>query len=562
MLRIALAQINTTVGDFEGNFQKISQFIRRAREVCVDVVVFPEMSVTGYPPEDLLLKERFIAENMKMLQRIVRETANITAIVGFVNKNAKSEIFNAAAVIHDQKLKGVYHKGELPNYGVFDEKRYFTQGSENKVFDLHRMIFGVSVCEDIWVKGGPCRSQVEAGAKLLINISSSPYHFAKDRVREEVLRGWAKKNKVHVAYVNLVGGQDELVFDGRSMVLAPNGKLIAAGKQFAEDLIIADLDIPSGRGVRKHKSVKSVAVERSLKQDSRLKISGQVTKRFNPAEEIYHALVLGTGDYIRKNGFKKVVVGLSGGIDSSLVAAIAREAVGRENVIGVSMPSQYTSKETKSDAQLLAKNLGIRFLEVPIRGIFSTYVFVLSSVFAGQKMDITEENLQSRIRGNILMALSNKFGWLVLTTGNKSEIAVGYCTLYGDMSGGFAVIKDVPKTKVYEIARFINKTQGRIIPESVLKRAPTAELRENQKDQDTLPPYDILDDILKQYVERHQSVEEIIKRSNNPQTVYKVAKMVDKSEYKRRQAPPGVKITPRAFGRDWRLPITNKFREL
>lgn len=561
MIRIALAQINTTVGDFEGNANKIIQSIRRAREVCVDVIVFPELAVSGYPPEDLLLKERFVGENLRVLRAIVPATRNITAVVGFVDRDARGNIFNAAAVIHDRKLKGIYHKQELPNYGVFDEKRYFCPGRGNKVFSLDQSVFGVSICEDIWVKDGPCGDQVRSGAKLLINVSSSPYQFAKDKTREDILRGWAKKNKVYVAYANLVGGQDELVFDGRSVILDPQGKIIAAGRQFAEDLVIVDLDIPVAKRTRPYKGVTAVTVSREVKQDSRLRIPGQVAKRLGSAEEIYRALVLGTRDYILKNGFKKAMIGLSGGIDSSLVAVIAREAIGRENVIGVSMPSPFTSKETKADAKLLARNLGIRFLEVPIKGIFSTYLFILRNIFAGQKVDITEENLQARIRGNILMALSNKFGWLVLTTGNKSEFAVGYCTLYGDMSGGFAVIKDVPKTKVYEIARFINKASGRIIPESVLKRAPTAELRADQIDQDTLPPYDILDDILRDYVEKHQSVDKIARRSFSRQVVNQVAKMVDRSEYKRRQSPPGIKITPRAFGRDWRLPITNKYRE-
>ncbi len=561
MLRIALAQINTTVGDFAENAGKIIQCIRRAREVCVDVVVFPELAVSGYPPEDLLLKERFVDENIRALRAIVSAARNITAVIGFVDKNSQGKIFNAAAVIHDRHLKGVYHKSELPNYGVFDEKRYFSSGGQNKIFNLNQSLFGVSICEDIWVTKGPCGGQIRAGAKLLINISSSPYHFAKDKTREEVLRGWAKRNKVYVAYANLVGGQDELVFDGRSMILDPQGKLIAAGRQFAEDLVIADLDVPAARKNVRSKGLKIVKVSSELKHDSRLKIPGRIARRLGSAEEIYRALILGTRDYILKNGFKKVVIGLSGGIDSSLVAVIAREAIGRENVIGVSMPSPFTSKETKSDAKSLAKNLGIRFLEIPIKDIFSTYLFILRNIFAGQRMDTTEENLQARIRGNILMALSNKFGWLVLTTGNKSEFAVGYCTLYGDMSGGFAVIKDVPKTEVYEITRFINKTQGRIIPESVVKRPPTAELRANQKDQDTLPPYDILDDILKDYVEKHRSVDKIARRNYSWQVVNQVAKMVDRSEYKRRQSPPGIKITPRAFGKDWRLPITNKYRE-
>ncbi|OGX30893.1 MAG: NAD+ synthase [Omnitrophica WOR_2 bacterium RIFCSPHIGHO2_01_FULL_48_9] len=562
MLRIALAQINTTVGDLEGNLVKMAQFIRRSREVGADVVVFPELATTGYPPEDLLFKKHFVEDNLRMLKKLMPETANITAIVGCVDVNAQGKLFNAAAVIHNHRLQGMYHKKELPNYGVFDEKRYFTAGSENKIFLLNQNTLGISICEDIWTPAGPCREQITAGAKILINISSSPYHFAKDKLREDVLCGWAKEYKVYVAYTNLVGGQDELVFDGRSMIVDPRGQVIAAGKQFAEDLVIADIDIPKKSKIKKIKNVQSIAIPKAAHEDARLKIAGQVARRLDPAEEIYQALVLGTRDYLQKNGFKKAVIGLSGGIDSSLVAVIACAAIGRENVVGVSMPSQFTSVGTRSDARILAKNLGIQLMEVPIAGILSTYLFVLRNEFAGQQVDTTEENLQARIRGNILMALSNKFGWLVLTTGNKSEIAVGYCTLYGDMSGGFAVIKDVPKTKVYEIARFINKTQNHVIPDTVLKRAPTAELRENQKDQDTLPPYDVLDDILKYYVEDRQSAEKIIKRQLNAQLVEKVIKMVDRSEYKRRQAAPGIKITPRAFGKDWRLPITNKYKEV
>ncbi len=561
MLRIALAQINSTVGDFNGNFQKIAQFIRRARELCADIVVFPELAITGYPPEDLLLKKHFIKDNINILRKLIPETKNITAIVGYVDLTAQRELANAAVILHNQRLKSIYHKSNLPNYGVFDEKRYFVAGQKNKIFILNQISFGLSICEDIWVPQGPCQRQIAAGAKVLINISSSPYHFAKDKAREEILKQWAQKYRVFVAYANLIGGQDELVFDGRSMILSPQGKVIAAGRQFAEDLVIADIDFSRKPKLKSIKGVECVSLPTVSSADSRLRIQGNIVPRLKAVEEIYQALVLGTRDYVQKNGFKKVVIGLSGGIDSALVAVIACAAIGRENVVGVSLPSRFTSKGTRADAKILAQNLGIRLIEIPIEGIWSTYLFVLRDEFTGQKFDITEENLQARIRGNLLMALSNKFGWLVLTTGNKSEIAVGYCTLYGDMSGGFAVIKDVPKTKVYTVAKFINKTMGKIIPESVLKRAPTAELRKNQKDQDTLPPYDVLDDILKYYVEDRQSAQQISKRHFNPQLVAKVIKMVDRSEYKRRQAAPGIKITPRAFGKDWRLPITNKYKE-
>jgi len=407
----------------------------------------------------------------------------------------------------------------------------------------------VSICEDIWTQKGPCRKQAKAGAKVLINISSSPYYAGKGKERENLIIRQAKQNKIYVCYANLVGGQDELVFDGASMVVDPQGKIVAAGKQFEEDLVVADLDVG--------------------KKSSRLPMNGPIAKRLDPVEEIYQALVLGTRDYIQKNGFKKAVIGLSGGIDSSLTALIACDAIGKENVVGISMPSRFTSEGTRSDARVLAQNLGITFKEIPIGTVWQAYLETLKGEFAGCKSDITEENLQARIRGNILMAFSNKFGWLVLTTGNKSEIAVGYCTLYGDMAGGFAVIKDVPKTKVYDLVRFRNNLNSKnVIPESVFIRPPTAELRENQKDEDSLPPYDILDPILEQYVELDRDVTDTnhdlsLKNKGriDVHLIEKVANMVDRTEYKRRQAPPGVKITPKAFGRDRRLPITNRYRE-
>jgi len=560
MLRIVLAQINTTVGDLEGNYQKIIDYILRGRQVSVDVIVFPEIAVTGYPPEDLLLKKYFVADNIKILKKIIVQTTNITAIVGFVDRNKKGELFNAAAVMDNKKLIGVYHKEALPNYGVFDEKRYFLAGENNPIFVLDHMKMGVSICEDIWTPHGPCEAQAKAGVQILINISASPYHFEKWKEREKILRQWVKKHKVFVCYSNLVGGQDELVFDGSSMILNPQGKIVARGLQFEEDLVIADIDVRPARGTKRLRGLQVLSIPKIVHQESRLPIRGKVVPHLQPIEEMFKALVLGTRDYVIKNGFKKVAVGLSGGIDSSLVAVIAKEAIGKENVVGITMPSQFSSSETQSDAKQLAKNLGIRCVEVPIKAIFDSYVQALKNDFAGLPFNITEENLQARIRGDILMAFSNKFGWLVLTTGNKSEIAVGYCTLYGDMSGGFAVIKDVPKTTIYAMAEFVNKKFGNVIPESVLKRAPTAELKENQKDQDTLPPYEVLDPILQAYVEEHRSLFDIAKKTKDMKTIQDVVKMVDRSEYKRRQAPPGVKITPRAFGKDWRLPITNKYK--
>lgn len=560
MLRIALAQINTTVGDLEGNGRKISEGIVRAREVSADIVAFPEMAITGYPPEDLLLKKHFVDDNRKVLKKILPVSAHIVAIVGFVDADDQGRLYNAAAVIHDKKLVGVYHKVRLPNYGVFDEKRYFVPGEKNPVFAVNGVTIGVSICEDIWVLDGPCKEQAQAGAQVLINISSSPYHCEKWKMREKALRPWARKYKTFTCYTNLTGGQDELVFDGGSFILDPSGKRIALGKQFEEDLVVADLDIPARRKVSQN-TLKVFSIKRSIAEDARLSIKGKDRQYFEPVEEMFRALVLGTRDYVSKNGFKKVVVGLSGGIDSALVAVIAREAVGKENVIGVTMPSRFSSTETLSDAKLLTKNLGIRCIEVPIQGIFEVYLKALEQEFSQTPQNIAEENLQARIRGNLLMAFSNKFGWLVLTTGNKSEIAVGYCTLYGDMSGGFAVIKDVPKVEVYKLSEFVNRSIGHVIPESIIRRAPTAELRDNQKDQDTLPAYEDLDPLLKSYVEEHRSWAEMVKRHKSEDMIKKVVKMVDQSEYKRRQAPPGIKITPRAFGKDWRLPITNKYKE-
>ncbi|MEW5758945.1 MAG: NAD+ synthase [Candidatus Omnitrophota bacterium] len=540
LLRIGLAQINSCVGDLEGNRKKIFEFVEKAKENACDLVVFPELAITGYPPEDLLLKKHFISDNIKTLNSLVKEIKQITAVIGFVDQN-KNHIFNAAAVITDGKLKGIYHKKNLPNYSVFDEKRYFESGFKNPLFKVGKFICAVNICEDIWEEGGVYAQQKKSGANLLINISASPYYIDKINLRKKMLSRRAKDLNDFVCYCNLVGGQDELVFDGGSFIFDKKGKLIAFGKQFQEDLLIADLGIvgaaPSGRP-------KNIGQPRQM---SRL-------------EEVYSALVLGTRDYITKNGFKKVVIGLSGGIDSALVVAIAVDALGRENVVGVSMPSQYTSLGTKTDAEILAKNLKIKFLTIPIDGIFNTYLDNLQKEFSGRAKDTTEENLQARIRGNILMSLSNKFGWLVLTTGNKSETSVGYCTLYGDMAGGFAVIKDVFKTLVYDLAYFRNE-KDKIIPETIFTRSPSAELKENQRDQDSLPDYEVLDHILKGYIEEDKSIEQIIAKKFDADIVKKVIKLVDTNEYKRRQAPPGIKITPKAFGKDRRLPITNKYNK-
>jgi len=543
MIRIALAQINPTVGDLLGNRQKIVDYINRATKRQADIVVFPEMAICGYPPEDLLLKDHFVKDNIKVLRSIAQKSRKIIIIVGFVDVDKNKILYNAAAVLERGKIKGVYHKENLPNYGVFDEKRYFEPGHSNKIFASGKIKFAVNICEDLWVDQGPYLRQVRKGIDFMVNISCSPYDVGKLAQRERLIKMRAKKTKTAICYLNLIGGQDELVFDGGSLVFDAQGQMVASGKQFEEDLVLVDLKI-QGKNDKKNRKI----------------VKGNIATRYTRLERIYKALVLGTHDYINKNRFQKVIIGLSGGIDSALVAAIAVDAIGKDNVIGMTMPSRYTSKGTYSDAKRLAVNLGIKLLEVPIENIFKTYLKALSKEFKGLRSDAAEENIQARIRGNILMALSNKFGWLVLTTGNKSEVAVGYCTLYGDMSGGFAVIKDVPKTKVYELVRFRNKRGHSVIPQSVIDRAPTAELRRNQKDQDALPRYDVLDSMLEAYVEKHHPLAKVAKKGTK-HIAKDIIEQVDFSEYKRRQAPPGIKISLRAFGKDWRLPITNKYKE-
>lgn len=563
MLRVTLAQINVTVGDLPGNQKKILDYLEKAKAVKSDIVVFPELVLTGYPPEDLLHKEHFVRDNLKSLKEIAATVKDLVVVLGFVDIDKNKNLYNAAAVITRGKVQGVYHKHDLPNYGVFDEKRYFTEGVQHPLFLFNDMCFGVNICEDIWQDEGIYLSQAQNGAMLLLNLSSSPYDYEKLERREKLLVKRAKECKAYICYANLVGGQDELVFDGGSFVVGPKGKIIARAEQFTEDLLVVDLPIDDERRKRRG-PVKMIDLPTDGELIGRARIDAHknIMPRMHQDERIFKALILGTRDYVLKNGFKKVLIGLSGGIDSSLVAVIAREAVGCENVIGITMPSQFSSAETRGDAQAIAENLGIEFKEIPIKEINDVYLKALAPGFSGLPSNVAEENLQARVRGNILMAYSNKFGWLLLTTGNKSEIAVGYCTLYGDMSGGFAVIKDLPKGKVYEISRLANNILGPVIPESVFDRAPTAELRPNQKDQDTLPPYDLLDKILQAYVEDHSSLAAIIKKFGNPQVVKDVIRMVDSSEYKRRQAPPGIKITPRAFGKDWRLPMTNKYREI
>ncbi|MBF0485800.1 MAG: NAD+ synthase [Candidatus Omnitrophica bacterium] len=555
-LRIALAQINATVGDLVGNKTKVVEFCARAKAAGADIVAFPELCVTGYPPEDLLLKEHFITSNLKTLKEIASGVRGIVAVVGFVDRGKTGELYNAAAVIHSGKVRLVYHKQALPNYSVFDERRYFTPGDRDGIFVLNGVPVGVSICEDIWVNDGAVARQAKAGVKALINISSSPYEAGKRAERLKLVSSWAQKAGAYVCYVNLVGGQDEIVFDGASMVVSPSRKLLTAGMQFSEDLVMADMNAaPSKKTFRKAVVLKSLGVS------EKPKFLPALPEPLLPIDEVYDALVLGTHDYITKNGFQKVLIGLSGGIDSSLVAAIACDAVGASNVVGISMPTKFNAEGTKNDARQLAQNLGIQFHEIPIQLVLEANLKLLEPFFQGLPFGLAEENLQSRIRGNILMAFSNKFGWLVLTTGNKSEMATGYCTLYGDMSGGYAVIKDILKMKVYALSQLVNDRAGcEVIPRSVFDRAPSAELRENQTDQDSLPPYPELDALLVAYVEEHHSFKEMLKKGAQEPALRKVISLVDRSEYKRRQAPPGVKISKRAFGKDWRLPLTNHYK--
>lgn len=573
-IRIALSQINCCVGDIEGNRDKIIDNIRKAEELKADIVCFPELAVTGYPPEDLLLKPRFIEKNHEALDEIAEAARSIIAIVGFVYR--ESDIYNAAAIIQDTEIINIYKKIYLPNYGVFDENRYFQSGDEYSVFRYGDTTFGVSICEDIWYPGDPMRKQVISGnAQFIVNISSSPYYRNKPKKREQMVKTRANDYSTVVAFCNLVGGQDELIFDGNSAVIDERGDVISRAKGFEEDLLVTDIDIEkifqsrlSDPRVRKnrsefeaHNSLNVYQLDERKEGSERPEISSPVNDLYEGEEEIFKALVLGTHDYVTKNGFENVVIGLSGGIDSSLVAAVAVEALGSENVYCVSMPSQYSSSGSISDSELLTRNLGIELITIPIKDIFNSYLYSFKPIFKGLSADNTEENIQARIRGNLLMALSNKFGWLVLTTGNKSEMSVGYTTLYGDMAGGFAVIKDVPKTVVYGLSRFYNHYKGsEVIPESVITKPPSAELSPGQKDSDTLPDYETLDRILNLYIEDHLSAQEIIKKGEDPGIVNKIVRMVDLNEYKRRQSPPGIKITSRAFGKDRRFPITNRFR--
>jgi NAD+ synthase (glutamine-hydrolysing) len=574
--RLALAQINTTVGDIPGNTAIMLDCIQRARDARVDLIAFPEMATTGYPPEDLLFKPTFLRENVAAMEQIVAAARDTAVVVGYVHMG--KDIFNAAAVGYDGKLVDVYRKMYLPNYGVFDEDRYFRRGDTCPVYVINGVSVGVNICEDVWYPVGPIAVQRDSGAELIVNINASPFHAGKRAYREKMIATRAADNELFVAYLNAVGGQDELVFDGASLVCDMNGDLVTRGPAFKESLVITDLDIEAVFRTRLRDSrprKENPAILREIGTPKVVQVSGFEPQERPPlppsghapqmeeVEEVYHALVLGTGDYLRKSGFAKVLVGLSGGVDSALTATVARDALGPDNVVGITMPSRHSSEGSVSDARDLADNLGIELWNVPMEPAHLAFGDILEPFFRGTEPNVAEENVQARIRGNILMTISNKFGWIVLTTGNKSEMAMGYATLYGDMAGGFAVIKDVPKTLVYRLCQWRNQhgDSHPVIPQAIINKAPSAELKEGQLDQDTLPLYEVLDPVVKAYVEEDCSYQEMVALGFDPQVVRQVISAVDRNEYKRRQAPPGVKITPRAFGKDRRLPIVNHYRQ-
>jgi NAD+ synthase (glutamine-hydrolysing) len=570
-LRLALFQMNPTVGDIAGNEARIAAKLREAREAGAQVFCAPELSLTGYPPEDLLLKEHFLRDARTALERLAGEARDIVALVGFPERD--DDVYNACAVLADGEVKAIYRKVYLPNYGVFDEQRYFQSGPGGANIEVNGVRIGVTICEDIWEPGPPLSDEALAGATLIVNISASPYHAGKGLERERMLVQRARDNVCGVVFCALVGGQDELVFDGHSVLIDHEGDVIARSPQFAEDLLIATFDPEAARAARLRDPRHRPAARRASTEVpvlARLTVpearditehGGEVAELLDPLAEVYTALLTGLRDYVEKNGFRHTVLGLSGGIDSSLVACLAVDALGVERVSVAIMPSPYSSGETQGDARALADSLGVRRFEFDIAPVMEAYDRTLRTAFDGREPDITEENLQARIRGNLLMALSNKFGWLVLTTGNKSETSVGYSTLYGDSAGGFAVVKDVPKTLVYELVRYRNERDPEHpVPASIVERPPSAELRPDQKDEDSLVPYDRLDPILGLYVENELGEEGIELRGYDPGEVGTIIKLVDRAEYKRRQAPPGIKISTRAFGRDRRMPITNRYR--
>jgi NAD+ synthase (glutamine-hydrolysing) len=555
-VRVGLAQLNPVIGDIAGNSRRILEMYAAADKANCDIVVFPELSITGYPPEDLVLKSGFVAENQQAMRDIVAATKGCVAVFGFVD-GASGALANSAAIASNGKLHGTYNKQLLPNYSVFDEDRYFTAGTSFSLFTIAGVHAGVTICEDIWQADGPVHQQAKAGAALNININGSPFHRGKFDERQHMVSERARANSCAIVYVNQVCGQDELVFDGGSMVFDHRGDMLMRAEQFGESLSFIDIevnesDVASGIPV--------VEVSKASRA-SGAKFEGTIAPSASDMEQVFGALVLGTRDYVRKNGFTDVVIGLSGGIDSALVAAIAVEALGSQHVHGVSMPSRYSSEGSRTDAAILASNLGVDMQTISIEPAFSAYLDMTAESFAGKAADLTEENLQSRVRGTTLMALSNKFGWMVLTTGNKSELAVGYFTLYGDSVGGYAVIKDLLKTTVYELCRFVNSRAGReIIPEAVITKPPSAELRPDQRDDQSLPAYEVLDPILELYVEQDRTAAEIIALGFDEALVRRISRLVDMNEYKRRQGPPGVRVSLKAFGKDRRLPITNAYR--
>jgi NAD+ synthase (glutamine-hydrolysing) len=570
-MRLALAQINTTVGDLDGNRERILAGLSKAKDVGADLVLFPELAITGYPPEDLLLRPSFIRAAEASLALIAREARGIVVFVG--TPHFDRDLYNACAVCAGGEVKAIYHKRFLPNYGVFDEHRYFAPGRDLFLLQHGEVLAGPTVCEDVWQPGPPATDLALAGAQLIVNISASPFHVGKEREREQMLQTRARDNVCYVAFVNAVGAQDELVFDGHSVVLDAEGEVIARAPGFEEALLVVDIEPQEAVGRRlrdvrrrslesERETVPEVPVVHVGSPHPRSEpVAAKVAPLLDDLEQMRLALELGLRDYTEKNGFGDVVVSVSGGIDSALTAALACEALGPDRVHCVSMPSRFSSEGTRQDARRLAEGLGAHFLERPIESIVESFLETLAPVFEGREPDTTEENLQARVRGVLLMALSNKFGWLVVATGNKSELSVGYATLYGDMAGGFALLKDVFKTDVFRLAKYLNERAGQeLIPQSIIDRAPSAELRDNQLDEDSLPPYPALDKVLEAYVELDQSREELTSDGFDPEVVDRALAMIDRAEYKRRQAPPGVKLRPKAFGRDWRLPITNRWR--
>ncbi len=580
--RLALAQINLTVGDIPGNTSRMLECLQQARESRADLVAFPELATTGYPPEDLLFKKSFVDANVAAMHEVVAASHGMAVVLGYVHPRGTG-VANSAAIGYDGKLIDTYDKIFLPNYGVFDEERYFVKGSACPVYEINGVQVGVNVCEDIWYEMGPSSVQRRAGAELIVNINASPFHAGKSAYRAgSIVGSRAVENGLYVAYLNTVGGQDELVFDGNSMICDPQGELVARGPAFREAMILADIQVDSATQPAPQFEDSSCDADlEAVGSPKVVRVSGYPANRERPpvpsspafaeageTEEIYRALVMGTHDYLVKTGFSKAIVGLSGGIDSALTAVVAADALGPENVLGITMPSRYSSSGSVDDSANLARNLGIEFWEIPIEPAHAAFAEMLEQRFADTTPNVAEENVQARIRGNVLMTVSNKFGWIVLTTGNKSEMAMGYATLYGDMAGGFAVLKDVHKMTVYALSRWRNAHgelfggSDDVIPTAIIDKPPSAELREDQLDEDSLPPYDILDPVIQAYVEDDRSYAEMLDMGFDSAVVRQVITAVDRNEYKRRQAPPGVKITPRAFGRDRRLPIVNRYRQV